>query len=556
MGNFSRETSALQRVGNSLQKTMMSALFDRRPLAFILAMFLVGLQLHSHHPALAGDAAVYRLDTSDKIRIKVFEWRPTTDQVVEWKSMNDTYIVGPAGDVSISLLGDVSARGRTLSEFSRRIGIAMRDRMKIDVLPNIAVEIVEYRPIFITGDVQKPGAYPFQPGLTTIKAVAVAGGLGRRDESSRRVGRELISTEGDLELNLAERRSLMARRARLEAEISGRHKITYPTALDGKNAGTQAIMRREAALFSIEKRSFEERLETLARRKERLQKEVETVRAQMKNHEKQMKLARLMLKNIEDLMSRNLTIKPRHMNAQRNVYQLESVGLRLSADLRVILENIANVEATAQEVRNQRRSTAIQRLRETDLRISQLTRRIETLERLYVDTARLSRQAAYGRKISYSYTIRRQGTDAGKKIVANEATFIRPGDTIEVEIMLPDNQPEPLSSSSSLPDPTQRAPTTDRRKSAPAQPIPSIPKSEVAATKSGAMKLNTRLRRPEARKSTSMTHNGAGAGWPTIQGRGAALQDVQKPRDLAVSLKEVPLPERRKFDTDAQRALQ
>ena len=43
--------------------------------------------------------------------------------------------------------------------------------------PSVAVEIIAYRPIYVLGEVNKPGQYPYQPGMTVVTAVAVAGGF-------------------------------------------------------------------------------------------------------------------------------------------------------------------------------------------------------------------------------------------------------------------------------------------------------------------------------------------------------------------------------------------
>jgi polysaccharide biosynthesis/export protein len=43
--------------------------------------------------------------------------------------------------------------------------------------PSVAVEVIAYRPIYVLGEVNKPGQYPYQPGMTVVTAVAVGGGF-------------------------------------------------------------------------------------------------------------------------------------------------------------------------------------------------------------------------------------------------------------------------------------------------------------------------------------------------------------------------------------------
>ena len=53
------------------------------------------------------------------------------------------------------------------------------------VNPSVHVSIKEYRPFFIDGEVRKPGGYPYQPGLTVGKAIALAQGLTQRASTNK-----------------------------------------------------------------------------------------------------------------------------------------------------------------------------------------------------------------------------------------------------------------------------------------------------------------------------------------------------------------------------------
>ena len=43
--------------------------------------------------------------------------------------------------------------------------------------PRVSVEVTNYRPFYILGEVGRPGEYPFNSGLTVLNAVAAAGGF-------------------------------------------------------------------------------------------------------------------------------------------------------------------------------------------------------------------------------------------------------------------------------------------------------------------------------------------------------------------------------------------
>jgi protein involved in polysaccharide export with SLBB domain len=112
----------------------------------------------------AARTAEYTLGPGDKLHISVFgELQLTGD-----------YAVTSAGNVSLPLVGDVGATGKTVGELQAAVEAKLANGYVTD--PHVGVQIIEYRPFFILGEVNKPGAYPFTVGLTLEQAVATAGG--------------------------------------------------------------------------------------------------------------------------------------------------------------------------------------------------------------------------------------------------------------------------------------------------------------------------------------------------------------------------------------------
>ena len=108
----------------------------------------------------------YRLGAYDQVRIITF----SVDQ------LSQTFRINDAGDLALPLLGPVHAAGLTTAELSSRV-VRQLERKKLLRDASVSVEIIEYRPIFILGEVNKPGQYPYLPGMTVLTAVAVAGGF-------------------------------------------------------------------------------------------------------------------------------------------------------------------------------------------------------------------------------------------------------------------------------------------------------------------------------------------------------------------------------------------
>ena len=72
-------------------------------------------------------------------------------------------------------MGGVRAAGLSPQQLDAAISDELRRRNLLRD-PSVSVEVLAYRPVFILGEVAKPGQYPFQPGMTVLTAVAVAGG--------------------------------------------------------------------------------------------------------------------------------------------------------------------------------------------------------------------------------------------------------------------------------------------------------------------------------------------------------------------------------------------
>ena len=124
----------------------------------------------------------YRLGSGDKVRVIVFGEQ----------DLSGEFVVGDSGSVGLPLIGPVKAQGATVPEFQERIVNRLRDGYLND--PRVSVEVLNYRPFFITGEVRNGGEYPYKASLTVQDAVGMAGGYSYRAETSyaylRRAGED------------------------------------------------------------------------------------------------------------------------------------------------------------------------------------------------------------------------------------------------------------------------------------------------------------------------------------------------------------------------------
>ncbi|WP_040488909.1 polysaccharide biosynthesis/export family protein [Fulvimarina pelagi] len=128
----------------------------------------------------------YHFDSGDIARISVFEQAELTR----------AYPIDKAGYLSMPLIGDVAARGRTSGQLQHEIAQRLRDGYLQD--PDVTVSVDRYRPFFIMGEVNQGGQYTYVPGMTVQKAIAVSGGFTPRAEQgtvdvTRQIGKEVVT---------------------------------------------------------------------------------------------------------------------------------------------------------------------------------------------------------------------------------------------------------------------------------------------------------------------------------------------------------------------------
>lgn len=135
------------------------------------------------------EAEPYRLDNGDRLRITVFGQ----------DTVSGEYVVDGSGFISLPLLEQVEARGRTAKELEQQIGQRLTSEGYL-INPSVNVQILTYRPFFILGEVAQPGQFAFIEGMTVLTAVAMSGGFTHRADSdgftiTRRIGNKIVEAQ-------------------------------------------------------------------------------------------------------------------------------------------------------------------------------------------------------------------------------------------------------------------------------------------------------------------------------------------------------------------------
>lgn len=147
---------------------MVKSAFKRIALIAIVTGGLVGCGANSIDlPSPPPESPVYRLAPGDKVSLQVFGQTELSGQ----------FDVNADGNLSLPLVGSVPARNRTVAQLTSDLNTKF-DRFVVN--PRFTLDVVTYRPVFVLGQVSRPGSFPFAAGMTVQQAVALAGGYTRR----------------------------------------------------------------------------------------------------------------------------------------------------------------------------------------------------------------------------------------------------------------------------------------------------------------------------------------------------------------------------------------
>jgi protein involved in polysaccharide export with SLBB domain len=281
---------------------------------------------------LPAAAEPYRLVPQDRIALRVVEWRSGEAEFKDWSALNGTFMVNDDGAVSVPLVGEVPAAGLTTRELSGQIALLLQQRVGMTNKPSAAVEIAQYGPIYVAGAVDKPGEYQFSPDLTVMKAVSLAGGLERQGETGIRLERENIQATGLLHGAELEYRSLLMRRARLEAEKEGRPGFDIPPQLRGE-PGIEQLHAEELVLMKLRRKELESKIAAARGIGSLYEHEIQTLQNKINTQQRQVDLVKKELASVSALLDKGLVQSSRRLSLDRDESDEESKLLDLGFQL-------------------------------------------------------------------------------------------------------------------------------------------------------------------------------------------------------------------------------
>jgi polysaccharide export outer membrane protein len=367
----------------------------------------------------------YELSPGDQVRVTVFREA----------DMSGEFRVDDSGILSVPGIGDVHTNGRTVSDLRKALVKALEAKHFAN--PDVVVQMVQYAPVFVVGDVRNPGRYNFAPGMTARQLVAIAGGYGAQTAASADslyLLREQSRYREDLMVARERFSALAVRRARLFAERDSKQDFDVPNWLE-KHVGRDRldqIVATESNLLRIRLDEPATRSNLLRKQRGEIENEIEALEAQLVSVRQLKITVDAELKAIKQLRQQGIVANARVMELERLAVDTD---LRINSTLATISQtqqDRTTVDLQLQKLDEDLRVRIAESLADTETELAIQSRRIAASTEFLgltggeASTERSGAQAHFDR----TFIVARAGRDQTEVVTGGAP--VRPGDILTV----------------------------------------------------------------------------------------------------------------------------
>lgn len=334
------------------------------------------------------------------------------------------YAIDADSTISIPGIGRVNASALTPAEFERHLADKIATATRRDV--TVSMEVVHFRPYFITGHIAEPGANEWRPGMNVLQAIASARGVMRPESTSDSEARHSLYLQSRIQLRfaLAQLFRLKAERDGVEpAAISARIAALSTPSSVGQQQHLDAFINRQNNLLAEQRALQQNQLDALRHEREGATAELAAAEHQVKSAAEQYEIVSSLLKDTQGLREKQLISNSRYLQQRSDAISIET----RMAESKVAVERAkGRVEALTRQIdriQQERRAT--------------LNTGIETLEReiaeLEITLAEASSESTSDEPhFSLTYQIARNTPNGMTTIPATVFTEVLPGDVVIV----------------------------------------------------------------------------------------------------------------------------
>jgi polysaccharide export outer membrane protein len=392
---------------------------------------LIGLLL-SALPASAG----YLLDVGDVIEISV-AGVPDLQRRVS---------IQLDGSISFPLLGTIAVAGLSPLQVQAKIQAALATKIirrktadgrddTVTIEPyDVTATVVEYRPIYVNGDVSKPGEYPYRPLMTVHQAIALSGGYDVGHATINNPFLQVADLRADYESLWLEFVKEQLHVGRLRAELAGKDSIDLPEIGEGP-VSRSAV----AEMIKLENDELKTRLTDYQREKAFLQRSIKQAGQQVDvlSEQSSKELEGVQadadeLKRALDLFGKGTLTSSRVTDARRAVLLSSTRQLQTASQLMQVRKQQDEFSRQLERLDDQRKAALLQELQDASLKAGEIRAKLGGAQMKLQYAASVRSQLAAGSGVKPLVTVLRKGENGWESSTAAEEFELQPGDVVEI----------------------------------------------------------------------------------------------------------------------------
>ena len=388
-----------------------------------VAMVLLGLLLLLLIPSLA--RADYRIESGDVLEISV----------LGAAGLHRRATVDAAGRISMLLLGDIPAAGLTLPELRDKIG-ALLVAKNVVRNPEVSIEISEYRPVYVGGDVMKPGAYPYRISMNVRDAVALAEGYDLLHLRGHDLMLEGADARGQYNGSGIELAKEIVHVARIRAELAG---ATQFDASSLKDLPVSPSVLSE--IIQAERQQLDVSNEDTARQKAYLGRMLAEAKDRVAALTAAVAKSQAAYRQTVDNIARANGLLKRGLIARERVETVQNAAISAQGSLTDVSgradqarQDVANFTRQSQQVDEQRKAALLQELQRATAAAATARTQLRTAAQKVIYTNAAQQQLSTGTLSNRASIVIYRQSKAGKQqqLHGNETTTLMPGDDVQI----------------------------------------------------------------------------------------------------------------------------
>lgn len=360
------------------------------------------------------------------------------------------------GQASFPLIGDIKAAGLSVAELRKQVKsilstkafrpreldqqgrLTSRDEV-VTVSPDeVTLTVVEYRPIYLNGDVANPGTQPYRPGMTVRQAIALAGGYDTMRFRGRDPFLDSSDFRGDYYELWTEFAKVRAQAERFQAELDGKSELGQPNLNDLPlpSVVTSKIVEVEAQRLSVDNSDHQKEKQYLENAVREEDRRIATLQRQRETEQKDADADAAELKELQTNFSKGLVPVTRLSDSRRLMLFSATRVLQTTALVDQVQRERSEFVRRLERVPDQRRDNLLAKLQDANVRLATIRARLQAVGDKLLYSGVVRSQLARGAGGEPDIKVYRNDNDTSGNMTANDETRLMPGDVVEVRLRL------------------------------------------------------------------------------------------------------------------------